>query len=136
MAGADAQRSGPRAAASIVVELCISPGPRQVEIETLHLCPGSTVEQALRASALRQRFAELCAAPGAVWALWGRAVRPEVVLRDGDRLALCRPLQVDPKEARRLRYRAEGLRRHAPRPKVKRRPREEPAAATADPAAD
>ena len=136
MAGAEVVVTGPDGAESMVVELCISQGPRQVEIETLQLRPGSTVELALLASTLRQRFAELCAAPGAVWALWGRAVRPEVVLRDGDRLALCRPLQVDPKEARRLRYRAEGLRRHAPRPKVKRRPREEPAAATADPAAD
>jgi len=41
----------------------------------------------------------------------GRACDPDTVLGDDDRLELLRPLQVDPKEARRLRYRRDGLKR-------------------------
>ncbi len=106
--------------ATVQVELWLSPGPRQVEFERLRLPAGSTVAQALQASALCRQWAELCADPGSRWSLWGRAVSMEMVLREGDRLALCRPLQVDPKEARRLRFRSEGLRRHPPRPRVRR----------------
>jgi putative ubiquitin-RnfH superfamily antitoxin RatB of RatAB toxin-antitoxin module len=42
-------------------------------------------------------------------------------LRDGDRVELVRPLIVDPKEARRVRFRAQGdkLPRHIGRPKPK-----------------
>ena len=46
--------------------------------------------------------------------VWSRACEPDAPLRDGDRVELYRPLRVDPKEARRQRYRRDGLRR-APR---------------------
>ena len=36
--------------------------------------------------------------------VWGRVQPLDHVLRDGDRVELYRPLTVDPKEARRLRY--------------------------------
>jgi putative ubiquitin-RnfH superfamily antitoxin RatB of RatAB toxin-antitoxin module len=42
--------------------------------------------------------------------LWGREVPLSTRLRDRDRVELYRPLQVDPKEARRLRYRQQGER--------------------------
>jgi len=49
----------------------------------------------------------LCAAgldPGAgALAVWGRRATLQQALREGDRIELLRPLQVDPKEARRLR---------------------------------
>ena len=38
---------------------------------------------------------------------------PETVLRERDRVEVYRPLQVDPKEARRLRYRKAGQRGQA-----------------------
>jgi putative ubiquitin-RnfH superfamily antitoxin RatB of RatAB toxin-antitoxin module len=43
--------------------------------------------------------------------IWGRVVGAETRLRQGDRVELYRPLKVDPKEARRLRYRRDGLKR-------------------------
>lgn len=49
--------------------------------------------------------------------VWGRTKPLETVLRDRDRIEVYRPLTVDPKEARRLRYRASGERivsRHRP----------------------
>jgi hypothetical protein len=36
--------------------------------------------------------------------VWGRKQPLDAALRDRDRVELYRPLQVDPKEARRLRY--------------------------------
>jgi uncharacterized protein len=36
--------------------------------------------------------------------VWGRVTPLDHVLRDGDRVEIYRPLTVDPKEARRLRY--------------------------------
>jgi len=38
--------------------------------------------------------------------LWGREVRAETVLREGDRVEVLRPLLADPKEARRKRVAA------------------------------
>ena len=44
-------------------------------------------------------------------ALWGRkAAAQEARLRDGDRVEVLRPLQVDPKVARRERFRKQGSR--------------------------
>jgi putative ubiquitin-RnfH superfamily antitoxin RatB of RatAB toxin-antitoxin module len=50
-----------------------------------------------------------------VTAVWGRVVEPATVLHDLDRVELLRPLQVDPKEARRLRYRSQAERTGARR---------------------
>lgn len=46
---------------------------------------------------------------GGGYAVFGERVLPESTLRDGDRLEVLRPLQVDPKQARRRR--AEAARR-------------------------
>ena len=46
--------------------------------------------------------------------LWGRAAALDTRLRDGDRVELTRGLLVDPKEARRLRYKRDGVRRTRP----------------------
>jgi len=79
-----------------------SPCEREVDHIELELPEGSTVADALRVSNLLQRH------PGIDLALqqmgvWGRACRPDHTLREGDRLELYRALEVDPKEARRLR---------------------------------
>ncbi|UWX04629.1 RnfH family protein [Pseudoxanthomonas sp. NC8] len=57
---------------------------------------GATVADAVRQAALES-------AEVAGYAVFGLAVEPSEVLRDGDRVELLRPLQVDPKEARRRR---------------------------------
>ena len=73
---------------------------------------GSTVRDALRASDL---FGEVLgfnedALIAGRWSVgvWGRKERPGQVLRDRDRVEVVRGLNVDPKEARRKRYRAQG----------------------------
>ena len=43
-------------------------------------------------------------------AVWGKAVLSDTPLAQGDRLELLRPLLVDPKEARRLRFNQQGSR--------------------------
>ncbi|MFT3806487.1 RnfH family protein [Arenimonas sp.] len=69
---------------------------------TLELPAGAVVEHALLAAELGQRV------PGAVidrglLAVFGRPVTPTDALRDGDRIEILRPLQADPKQARRSR---------------------------------
>jgi hypothetical protein len=51
--------------------------------------------------------------PGLRLGVWGRVQPPDTALREGDRVELYRPLSVDPKEARRLRYKKQ-QRRCAP----------------------
>ena len=101
--------------ADIRIELVWSPRPGEVQQTFLDLAPGSTVECALRAwpafAGMLPHLAQLSVG------VWGR-VRPlSYVLRACDRVEVYRPLTVDPKEARRLRYRKRGQRivsRHRP----------------------
>lgn len=86
---------------AIAVEIAWSPRAGEVLRRRLELPSASTVGDALG------RFGAALPAGLAV-ALWGRACAPQQALRDGDRIELCRPLVVDPKEARRVRYRARG----------------------------
>lgn len=97
--------------AAIAVEVCYSPRAGVVERVALTLARGSTLGQALQASGLAQRYPEITALACGVW---GRKAPPETVLRERDRVEVWRPLQVDPKEARRLRYKGQG--RKAARP--------------------
>jgi sulfur carrier protein len=80
-----------------------SPGPRQVREETLDLPHDATVADALRACGL-------VPADGEAIAVWGRKAEPGQLLRERDRVELVRPLRVDPKIARRERFRKQGSR--------------------------
>ncbi len=76
--------------------------PRKAWSIALELPEGATVADALAAADLPGRV------PGAVvdaesLAIFGRAVTPGTRLRGGDRVEVLRPLQVDPKQARRQR---------------------------------
>jgi len=84
------------------IEVAWSPAPREVRLVTLQLPPGATVRDALLASRL-----ELDWATHAI-GIWGQPATREDPVRDGDRVEVYRALRVDPKEARRLRYRAQG----------------------------
>ncbi len=90
------------AAPPIGVEVVYCPRPGETDLVALSLPAGATVADALRASGLVERH-------GLDWAslragVWSR-VRPlDASLRERDRIEVYRPLQVDPKEARRLRY--------------------------------
>ena len=108
--------------------LAVGIGPREVRLVSLSLPAGSPVRDALRASGLFDQvagFNEDALAAGQ-WSVgvWGRKERPGHVLRERDRVEVVRGLNVDPKEARRMRYRAQGEK--LPRG-IRRSPRVKPA---------
>jgi uncharacterized protein len=84
------------------VEVIYCPQPGQVDSVTLQLPAGATLADALQGSGLLQRHG--LAAEALEAGIWSRVKPPETPLRDNDRVEIYRPLHVDPKEARRLRY--------------------------------
>jgi putative ubiquitin-RnfH superfamily antitoxin RatB of RatAB toxin-antitoxin module len=111
---------GPVDPAHITVEVVCSTGPRQLQRVQLALPQGATVAQAIELSGFAALWSEIDSGP---WAcgVWGRRCELEQLLRNHDRLELCRPLKVDPKEARRQRHAQHlarfGKRKPAPRGK-------------------
>jgi uncharacterized protein len=87
------------------VTVCHSPAPRQVHEQDLDLAEGATVGDALRACGL-----ELPADGQRAIGVWGRYASAGQVLRERDRIEVYRPLRVDPKVARRERFRKQGSR--------------------------
>ena len=81
-----------------------SPVAGQVDEQAIELAPGATVGEALARSGMLQRHPEIDLATQRV-GIWGSLRALDDVLRDRDRVEVYRPLAVDPKEARRLRYR-------------------------------
>ncbi len=73
----------------------------EVEVEA-----GATVAQVLEASGIDRKFrgVDLTELPVGIW---GKVVSRDATVRDGDRVELYRPLEVDPREARRLRARGQ-----------------------------
>ena len=91
------------------VTVAYSPAPREVFEEELGVVEGATVRDAVRASRLAERYPQLdweALAPG----IWGRAVAWGQPVQPLDRIELCRALTVDPKVARRERFRQQGSR--------------------------
>jgi putative ubiquitin-RnfH superfamily antitoxin RatB of RatAB toxin-antitoxin module len=94
----------------IVVVYC--PRPGEVDIRELDVPAPLTVRDALAASGLLKAHPAIDLATQRV-GIWGRRCRLEDSVREGDRIEVYRPLRVDPKEARRLRYRAQKAGRQA-----------------------
>ena len=84
----------------IEVAYCAQPG--QADRISLRLPAGATVADALQASGLLARHG--LATVGLKLGVWCKPRDGASVLRDRDRVEIYRPLTVDPKEARRLRY--------------------------------
>ena len=82
---------------TIRVELAYSPRPGEVQRLALTLPAGATVADAIARSSW-------ALAEDLKIAVWSRPRALTDGLRDQDRIELCRPLKVDPKEARRQRY--------------------------------
>ena len=91
------------------VSVVFSPAARKVHEWNIVLAPGATVLQALQASGLAEAFPELDLRDAGI-GIWGRKARLEQMLRDGDRVEVYRALKVDPKLARRERFRRQGAR--------------------------
>lgn len=81
------------------VSVVFSPRAGEVDEVLLSLQEGATVADALRESGLTFRHDTRDFAVG----IWGVLVEPGDRVRDRDRVEIYRLLQVDPKEARRLR---------------------------------
>ncbi|MCU0968123.1 MAG: RnfH family protein [Rubrivivax sp.] len=85
------------------VEVVYCPRPGVADRVVLELGPGATIGDALEASGVTARHG--IEAQALRVGVWGKARDPSTPLRDRDRVEVYRPLVVDPKEARRLRYR-------------------------------
>ena len=88
--------------AELTVEVVYCPRPGECDRVELKLPAGSTMDQALQASGLLSRHR--LTAEGLRAGVWCKAKPGDTALRDGDRIEVYRELTVDPKEARRLRY--------------------------------
>ncbi|MDE2592990.1 MAG: RnfH family protein [Burkholderiales bacterium] len=97
------------------VEVAVGMAPRLVSRRNVVLAAGATVREALKASGLLDQPGgptwDLIASGQWFVGLWGRRTELDHVLRERDRIELYRGLQVDPKEARRVRYRVNGDKR-------------------------
>lgn len=76
--------------------------PDQVFLRRLDLPNGATVHDAIAVSAVCEAFPELTEAPLRA-GIYSKSVSLDRTLRDGDRVELYRPLQLDPMDARRRR---------------------------------
>lgn len=70
--------------------------PGEARVATVELAPGATARDAVAAAGFP---------PAEHLGVFGKRVRPDQKLADGDRVEIYRPLAMDPKEARRRRAR-------------------------------
>jgi uncharacterized protein len=91
------------------VLVCYSPKAREVLEISVETAQAATVLVAIEQSGLLQKFPEtdLAAQPVGVW---GRKVSLQHHLQENDRVEIYRALTVDPKVARRERFRKQGAR--------------------------
>jgi len=92
----------------ITVAHCLA--ARQVQEFQIDLPEGARASQALQACGISLQDGGAPDAPGWLLGIWGRRCTPAAALQDGDRLEVYRPLRVDPKVARRERFKGQGAR--------------------------
>ncbi len=98
---------------TLQITVMYSPSPRVVLERIVLLDAGVTVMQALQQSGLLTECSEIDLSQPEAFAvcIWGKKTTPNHVLRDLDRIEICRPLTVDPKVARRERFQKQGTSR-------------------------
>lgn len=74
------------------------------DVVAVELEEGASARDAVRESGLLARHPEIHLRPINL-GRFGRAIRPDTPVRQGDRIEILRPLLIGPKEARRLRAR-------------------------------
>jgi putative ubiquitin-RnfH superfamily antitoxin RatB of RatAB toxin-antitoxin module len=89
------------AAETLTIEVIYALPLRQ-DATTMHLPQGATVEHAIARSGVLQRHPQIDLQTNRI-AIFGKLVLLGAILEDRDRIEILRPLQVDPKEARRRR---------------------------------
>jgi putative ubiquitin-RnfH superfamily antitoxin RatB of RatAB toxin-antitoxin module len=83
----------------IRVEVVFARPDRQALVE-VRVAEGATVAEAIEASGLREDFSN-DALESLPVGIWGRLVERSASVRAGDRVEIYRPLELDPKSARR-----------------------------------
>lgn len=83
------------------IEIVYGLADRQV-LKSMTVAEGTTIREAVLQSSLEVEFPELDLQQAPL-GIFGKAVKDETALRDGDRIEVYRPLLIDPKEARRKR---------------------------------
>ena len=91
-------------AAPLAVKVAYSPRAGVVDEAELAVPADAVLLDALRASGVLERHPEIDIG-STRFGIWGQRRALDAPLRDGDRIEIYRPLQVDPMEARRLRQR-------------------------------
>ena len=89
------------------IELAFSPAAREVVQTSLELPEGSTVATALVHSGWKEQFG-LDRREDISFGIWNHKAHLQTQLKDGDRVEVYRHLVVDPKVARRERFRKQG----------------------------
>jgi len=92
---------------SILIEIAYATPERQLILEQ-SIEPGTSPREALIQSDIDQYFPEVDKNKCDI-GIFGKAVRPDHVMENGDRIEVYRPLIADPKEVRKQRA-AQGLR--------------------------
>jgi putative ubiquitin-RnfH superfamily antitoxin RatB of RatAB toxin-antitoxin module len=99
----------------IQVTLCWSLGPRHLHEQSLQVPQGCTVKAALDLALTQHLQSQTLTDAAALSSLqfqqagiWGRKVPWTQSVQEGDRIELYRPLKVDPKVARRQRFKRQG----------------------------
>jgi uncharacterized protein len=89
-------------AETLRIDVAYCPRPGINDVTTLELPAGATLADALKVSGVLERHA--LAVQDLRTGIWCKTKPLDTPLRDRDRVELYRPLTVDPKEARRQRY--------------------------------
>lgn len=82
------------------VEVAFATPERQF-LASITVSGDAVVDDAIRISGVREQFPEV-AIDELQAGIWGRPVERSHALREGDRVEIYRPLEMDPREARRL----------------------------------
>ena len=87
---------------TLQVEVAYCADPDQLDLQSLQVPAGTSLAQAVALSGVLARHG--LGSDELLVGIWSRVSDPATLLRDHDRIEIYRPLLVDPKEARRLRY--------------------------------
>ena len=86
---------------ALSVEMVLATPEEQVLMAVI-VDEGATVADVIAASGIQSRFPALDIATMPA-GIWGKPVSKDSIVRQGDRVELYRPLEIDPREARRQR---------------------------------
>lgn len=81
--------------------------PHRQWLRSVEIQPGTTAAEAVEASGIVSEVPDIDPYTTPL-GVFGRRCSPQTVLRPGDRVEIYRPLQVDPREARRRRAQGSG----------------------------